>query len=224
MKKITITILIILSTLGTLLTPIIESQTPLDSTKLKTQHEITNTNSQHNILSKQLKLLNTYTDKNNKEIEIEMGRHHLNGKVEKTKIKIEKKQLIKIIESLKNASSFEEKIAILKKYNLIPQEEDINQYKKEIEKLNKKIHILPNIPKKIQNLNNHYNPSWDQVVTNFLCSVDVECLVLIGLGINIPLGLSLITSLLNFLLNGSNPILPSVDLVDRLIVMGLGGI
>ena len=146
-------------------------------------------------------------------IEVEVSKHYL-GKVEKTRVEMEKGQLMSLIEALKNASSEEERLAILQEYNLI-REEDIELYREEVEKLERRYACYQGYVNELKN-----QITFGVGVVNLCCRLSALCAVF-GIGINIPLGLSLLTGPLNAYFNLS---LPSIDLIDFLREWGIGGI
>ena len=172
---------------GTLFTSVVESSNELSLSKFSSDEHC---------------LCDPLVDSTGDIVELEVGRHHIDGRVEKTRVKIEKDKLLEMLLRLRNSSSFEEEVEILKEYNLIPRGEDISCYEAKMNELRERFFSLNRDVQNLQNLGFYNLTNNTQVVFNLLCLV-VFCDLGYGVTLNLPIGLSLLTGYLN--VNISHP-------------------
>ncbi len=140
-------------------------------------------------------------------IEIVIQEHFTDG------ISTQRIQQIKIsdFESLKerlsDVSTLDEKFKILKEYHLIKEDITIEKYEKNIKQTFNNIEITNDLSNKIIS---------QKVGRNIILLQNLMCAVyLVTNGINIPIGLSLITAYINEeILNNYTLLIPSIDFTD----------
>ena len=112
-----------------------------------------------------------------------------------------------LTERLSNVSALDEKFKILKEYNIIKEDVTIEKYEKNIKQTLDNIDIKKDLSNKITPL---------KVGRNIILLQNLMCAVyLVTDGINIPIGLSLITAYINEeILNNYTVLIPSIDFID----------
>jgi hypothetical protein len=110
-------------------------------------------------------------------------------------------------ERLPNVSTLDEKLKILKEYHIIKEDITIEKYEKNIKKTLNNCELTNDLNNKIMPLRVGRNI---MLLQNLMCAV-----YLVTDGINIPIGLSLITAYINQeIFNNYTLLIPSIDFID----------
>ena len=167
----------------------------------------------------------TYSlNSNEKEVtekEIIIEKHHFNGEIERRIVKLNQNEMNEIVMHLIDASSFKDRLSILKEYNLISDSE-IEQFKKEVEEVKKFFKKIDYSAIKLEEPNN------DNIVFNILsmfAAFNINLGLLPALILNFPIGISLFTGIINWFLPSILNIsifIPSLDMVDISMRLGYG--
>lgn len=135
-------------------------------------------------------------------IEITTREYNGDGTFRETKRKMPMSEAKKLWEKLRDAEDAERKLTILKEYNLVSKDTNLEDYKKRVLEKMDDLALIRNSRK------THVES--DKTVLNVLCKVEV-CM----LGLYLPVGSSFSTGFLNgwLCLKGYSTFIPSVDLL-----------
>ena len=152
----------------------------------------------------------TSTNPNNipligKTVEFTVFRYKADGSVDKTKVRLSKEKALEFNERYKSIDDSEKSFLLLKEYGLIPEEVKREQLQQEMLDLADELDI---IDEKINSIYERFANNGDGLRLfgiNFLNEVNGASIA----SLNLPLGLSLITGILNW----GDIIIPSFDLL-----------
>lgn len=140
-------------------------------------------------------------------IEIVIQEHFTDGIDTQRTEQIKKSDFESLKEKLSNVPTLDEKFRILKEYHIIKEDITIEKYEKNIKKTFNNIELTNGLSNKLITLKVGRNI---MLLQNLMCAV-----YLVTNGINIPIGLSLITAYINQeILNNYTLLIPSIDFID----------
>lgn len=147
------------------------------------------------------------SDYTSETIEIVIEEHFTDGISAQRIQKIKISDFESLKERLSDVSTLDEKFKILKEYHIIKEDIKIENYEKNIKKTLNNIGVTNDLSNKIIPLKVGRNI---MLLQNLMCAV-----YLVTDGINIPIGLSLITAYINQeILNNYTLLIPSIDFID----------
>lgn len=148
--------------------------------------------------------------------EIQINRYNSDGSIEKSIVKIPSDQFEKFFDELKGKNSLDEKFEVYKKYNLISKDATYEQLKMDIQNNEKFLFINQNFIDKLNKVSSFYNGITPG--TNMSWNLQCEVNGIMNNGMKYLIGMSAITSFINFLLWHKFQYVPSADLLDVYVV------
>ena len=141
-------------------------------------------------------------------VEITVSRYKADGTVEKTKVILSKEKALEFNEKYRNIDDSEKRFLLLKEYGLIPEEVTREQLQQEMLNLANELGIPEEKKNSISKRFANKGDNWRVIGINFLNEISGFSFQLL----NLPIGLSLIIGLINWLFYWEYGI-PSADLL-----------